>query len=198
MPGFNLVVLDVDGGVNISTVKLLMAKYKYMLYTTKRHTEEEHRFRLILPINYELQLDAKEFREFMSNIYEWVPFEVDTQTGQRSRKWLSHNGHFEYNEGDLFDALPFIPKTSKNEERKILLENQQSMDNLERWVINNIGDGNRNNMLLRYATILVDAGFDFEGIRQKVIDLNHKIPDKLEEVEIMSTIMITVSKRLVK
>ena len=196
MPGFNLVVLDVDGGVNLSTVKMLMSKYQYLIYTTKRHTDDEHRFRIVLPINYTLDLDAKEFREFMSNIYEWIPFEVDTQTGQRARKWLSHNGHYEYNEGELFDALPFIPKTSKNEERKILLENQQSMDNLERWVMNNIGDGNRNNMLLRYATILVDAGFNFEAIRQKVIDLNNKIPDKLEEIEIMSTVMITVAKRL--
>jgi hypothetical protein len=32
--GFNLVVLDVDGGVNISTVRLLLKGYKYLLYTT--------------------------------------------------------------------------------------------------------------------------------------------------------------------
>lgn len=72
------------------------------------------------------------------------------------------------------------------------------MDNLERWVINNIGDGNRNNMLLRYALLLVDAGFDFEGIRVKVIALNEKLADKLEEVEIMGTVMVTVAKSLSK
>jgi hypothetical protein len=72
------------------------------------------------------------------------------------------------------------------------------MDNLERWVINNIGDGNRNNMLLRYALILVDAGFDFEGIRSRVISLNDKIPDKLDEAEIMGTIMVTAGKALSK
>lgn len=198
IPGFNLVVIDVDGGVNLSTAKLLMKDFKFMVYTTKRHTEEENRFRILLPINYELKLDAKDYKEFMSNIYEWLPFEVDNATNQRARKWLSHPGFFEYNEGDVLDALPFIPKTSKNEERKELLNSQQSMDNLERWVINNIGDGNRNNMLLRYAMILMDAGFDFEGIRLRVIDLNHKIPDKLEESEIMATIMITVAKNLSK
>jgi hypothetical protein len=72
------------------------------------------------------------------------------------------------------------------------------MDNLERWVINNIGDGNRNNMLLRYAMILVDAGFDFETIRQRVMGLNDKIVDKLDEIEIMNTIMITVGKAISK
>lgn len=199
MPGFNVVVIDVDGGVSMSTVKLLLKKYKFLMYTTKRHTEAENRFRIILPINYELAMDAKDYKEFMSNIYEWLPFEVDTATNQRARKWMSHDGTFEYNaEGEVLDALPFIPKTSKNEERKELMNSQHSMDNLERWVINNIGDGNRNNMLLRFAMILLDGGFDFENIRQRVISLNNKIVDKLDEAEIMSTIMITVAKAISK
>lgn len=198
IPGFNLVVIDVDGGVSMSTVKLLLKNYKFLIYTTKRHTEDENRFRIILPINYELAMDAKDYKEFMSNIYEWLPFEVDTATNQRARKWLSHDGHYEYNDGDVLDALPFIPKTSKNEERKELMNSQHSMDNLERWVINNIGDGNRNNMLLRYAMILLDGGFDFENIRQRVMALNNKIADKLDEAEVMSTIMITVAKTISK
>jgi hypothetical protein len=123
---------------------------------------------------------------------------VDTATNQRARKWLTHPGHYEYTDGDVLDALPFIPKTSKNEARKELLNNQQSMDNLERWVINNIGDGNRNNMLLRYSMILMDGGYDFEGIRQRVVALNNKIVDKLDEAEIMGTIMVTVAKNLSK
>ena len=196
--GFNLVVFDVDGGTNLSTVKLLLKNYKFLIYTTKRHTDEENRFRIIMPINYQLELDAKDYKEFMSNIYEWLPFEVDTATNQRARKWLSCEGHYEYNDGEVLDALPFIPKTSKNEARKELMNSQQSMDNLERWVINNIGDGNRNNMLLRYSMILLDAGFDFEAIRTKVIALNDKIPDKLEEAEIMATIMTTVMKTIAK
>lgn len=198
IPGFNLVVLDVEGSVNMSTAKMLLKDYKFLIHTTKRDTPEENRFRIIMPINYELALDAKDYKEFMSNIYEWLPFDVDTATNQRSRKWLAHNGHFEYNEGELLDVLPFIPKTSKNQARKELHNSQQSMDNLERWVINNIGDGNRNNMLLRYGLILVDAGFDFEGIRSRVIGLNNKIPDKLEEAEIMATLMISVGKALSK
>lgn len=198
IPGFNLVVLDVEGSVNMSTAKLLLKDYKFLIHTTKRHTDQDNRFRIIMPINYELALDAKDYKEFMNNIYEWLPFDVDTSTNQRSRKWLAHNGAYEYNEGEVLDVLPFIPKTSKNEARKELHNSQQSMDNLERWVINNIGDGNRNNMLLRYALILVDAGFDFEGIRSRVISLNDKIPDKLDEAEIMGTIMVTAGKALSK
>jgi uncharacterized protein YqgQ len=196
--GFNLVVLDVDKGVSLHTVQKLLKNYKYLIYTTKRHTDTEHRFRIILPINYKLLMDAKDFKEFMNNIYEWLPFEVDTATNQRARKWLSHDGFYEYNDGELLDALQFIPKTTKNEERKQLLNSQQSMDNLERWAINSIGDGNRNNMLLRYALILSDAGMDFDQVRSKVLELNSKIPDKLDESEIMSTIMISVAKAIAK
>lgn len=198
IPGFNLVVIDVDGGVAMSTAKMLLKNYKYLMYTTKRHTEEENRFRIILPINYELEMDAKDYKEFMSNIYTWLPFEVDTATNQRARKWMSNNGSYVYNEGEVLDALPFIPKTSKNEERKALVDSQQSMDNLERWVLNNSGDGNRNNMLLRFAMILVDAGFDFEKVRSRVISLNDKMPDKLTEAEIMSTIMVSAMKAIGK
>jgi len=198
IPGFNAVVLDVDGGTSMQTAHLLLKNYKYLMYTTKSHTEDDHCFRIILPINYKLAMDSKDYKEFMANIYEWLPFEVDTATNQRARKWMSNDGVFEYNDGELLDALPFIPKTSKNEERKELLNSQQSMDNLERWVINNIGDGNRNNMLLRYAMILTDAGFSFDNVRSKVTELNSKIPDKLDESEITGTIMISVAKAIAK
>lgn len=196
--GFNLAVIDVDGGTSIQTVKNLLKNCKYLLYTTKRHTEEENRFRLIFPMNYRLDLDAKDYKEFMSNLCDWLPFEVDRQASQRARKWMSNDGHYEYNDGELLDVLPFIPKTSKNEERKSLLQSQQSLDNLQRWVMNNTGDGNRNNMLLRYAMILVDAGKTFEEIRSAVLDLNNKITDKLDEAEIMGTIMVTVARTLSK
>lgn len=196
IPGFSYVVLDVDGTCNLSTAKLLLKDYKALFYTTKSHTPQDNRFRIILPCNYELKLDARDFKEFYNNILEWLPFEVDPSASHRCKKWLAHPGHYEYQDGEIFDVLPFIPKTSKNESRKKLLESQQAMDNLERWMLNNIGDGNRNNMLLRYAMILVDAGFDFEGVRSRVVSLNDKIADKLDEAEIMASIMITAGKAI--
>lgn len=197
-PGFNMIVVDVDGGVTMPLAKTLLKDHMALFYTTKRHTDQTHRFRIVLPTNYELKLDAKDFKEFMQNVFDWLPFEVDTATGQRARKWLSFNGKHFYQDGELLDVLPFIPKTSKNEARKQLLTDQQSLDNLERWVINNSGDGNRNNQLLRYAMILVDAGFDYEPIRAKVNALNEKMTDKLSEAEILGTILVTVGKALAK
>jgi hypothetical protein len=111
---------------------------------------------------------------------------------------LSNNGQFYYQDGELLDVLPFIPKTAKNESWRRLISDQHQLDNLERWFVNNTGDGNRNNQLLRYALILVDAGFDYEPIRQKVNSLNEKLPDPLSETELLGTVMVTASKALAK
>src|SRR3546814_1635176 len=101
-------------------------------------------------------MDAKDYKEFYNNVLQWLPFDADPSAAHRCKKWLTHPGHHEYTEGEVFDVLPFIPKTSKNEERKQRFDSQQSLDNLERWVINNTGDGNRNLMIHRYAMILVE------------------------------------------
>lgn len=195
LPGFNLLVIDVDGNCKLNTAQEFLKGYKALIYTTKRHTNEENRFRIIIPLNYTLKLDAKEYKEFYKNVLESLPFEADLQCGHRAKKWLSHNGQHIYLEGELFDALPFIPKTSKDEERRRKLEDQQGMDKLGRWIVNNSGDGNRNNMLLRYAMLLLDAGFHENDIRQKVKDLNGKLSESLDEIEIEKTIMVTVAKK---
>ncbi|MCD1628454.1 hypothetical protein [Marinobacter shengliensis] len=196
--GFNLIVLDIDKGTTLEMAKQVLKGHKALYYTTKRHTPDEHRFRIILPTNYELALDDKDYKEFMKNLFESLPFQVDSQVGQRARKWLSCQGHYEYTDGELFDVLPYIPKTSKNEERQRRIQDLQNLDNLERWVINTTGDGNRNNQLLRFAMILVDGGFKYEDVQRKVLDMNDKLADKLEESEIFATVMTTVGKAIAK
>jgi hypothetical protein len=196
IPGFNLVVIDVDGGVNMETAKMLMREYKFLMYTTKRHTPDNHRYRMIFPINYTLKMDAKDYKEFMANIYEWLPFGVDTATNQRARKWMSHNGTHEYNDGVMLDALEFIPKTTKNDERKKVISDQQSLTNVERWFVNNTGMGNRSNQLIKYALLLVDSGMTIEEVSNNVLALNNKLQDKMGEAEVMSTIMISAAKAI--
>src|SRR3546814_8170383 len=39
-PGFNLLVIDVDGTCNLNTAKLLLKDYKALYYTTKSHTDQ--------------------------------------------------------------------------------------------------------------------------------------------------------------
>lgn len=196
--GFNLVVIDVDGGTSLDTAKMLLKEYKALYYTTKRHTPQNNRFRIVLPMNYTLKLDGKDFKEFMTNIYEWLPFSVDDATNQRSRKWESFNGHSEYVDGQLFDVLDFIPKTSKNENRKQQILDTASLTNLERWFVQHTGVGNRSNQFIKYALLLVDSGHDTDQVRQCLLDLNSKLKDKMTVNELDSTIMITVAKAVIK
>lgn len=197
IPGFNIVVLDIDGSISLDLVHTLLKDYTFLTYTTKRHTEDNNRFRLILPISHEVRLNDKDFTEYMKNVCNWLPFEVDN-THQRSKKWLSNPSHYHYNEGELLDALQFIPKTSKAEENKKRYIDSSSLSNLERWYVNQMEEGNRSNTLIKYALLLVDMGLDEDTIQTKILNLNNKLQNKLDESEIQITIMRTVFKAIAK
>lgn len=197
LAGFNVVVIDVDEGISLEATHDLMKDYKFLTYTTKRHTDEVNRFRLILPINYVLELDSEEYKEFMNNVMGWLPFKTDESANQRAKKWETfEGGQYHYNlEGEILDALPFIPKTSKNEQYKRNFQQVESLDNLERWFAQRIASGNRNNNLLKYAMALVDSGMSLIDVTKQVHAFNEKINNPLDKSEIDSTIMVSVAKR---
>lgn len=195
--GFNMIVIDCDGGVNLNTCHELMKDYKFMTYTTKRHTEEENRFRLIIPMNYELELDTEEYREFMNNVMAWLPFETDESANQRAKKWMScSTGQYHFNmDAPLLDVRDFIPRTSKNEQFQQQMQQVQSLDNLERWFAGRIASGNRNNQMIKYALALVDSGWDFNRVQKSVMDFNKKLSNPLPDDELNSTVLVTVAKK---
>ena len=197
--GFNAIVLDVDEGISLDTVQELMKDYKFLLYTTKRHQTEGYgdRFRMILPINYTLELDNEEYREFMKSIFAWLPFKTDESYQKREKKSETFSGgQYIYNmDGELFDALPFIPKTSRNEQHKSNFQKLESLDNLERWFAQRIAVGNRNDNMAKYAFALVDSGMSLIDVQSMVHSFNKKLNNPLSENEIDGTIMVSVAKR---
>ena len=196
-PGFNLVVIDVDGGTSRKTVELLLSDYKYLTYATKRSTPENNRFRVILPLSHVVKLNACGFKQFMNNIYNWLPFDADTATGQRARKWLTNPGEYKYNlAGEPIDAFLFIPDTKKSIEHTESITTMTNMSNVERWFVGNTSVGNRSNKLIRYAYMLVDTGCPIESIRDKVLALNSKLPEPLQETEVLSTVLVSVTKKI--
>lgn len=193
---FNMVVLDVDGDISLNTAERLLKDYIYILYTTKRHTEEINRFRVVLPIKYTLSFDLEDYKAFMNNILSWMPFKSDDAANQPSKKWLTNsNAEIRINStGSLLDPTKFIPNTFRNDS---FLKDQKkinSFDNLERWFAKQIETGNRNNLLLKYALCLVDNGLDLETVENKVLGFNKKLKDKLPEEEIQNTILVTARK----
>ena len=197
--GFNMIILDVDSGTNIDTAHLLLQDYMHLLTTTKRHTDRKNRFRIILPMSHILYLDSKTYSEFMVNVFQWLPFEVDQSTKDIARKWESCKGaHYVYNSGSdtqLIDATLFIPQTKKAVGQKQYINEMSSMTNLERWFALNAEEGNRNNMLIKYGFALLDNGYTLDAAREAIFKFNSKIPDPLREDEILMTIMVTLTKK---
>lgn len=196
IPGCNLIVLDVENSVSIDMAKSLLKDYTYHIYTTKRHTQQDHRYRIVLPLSHFVELDAPDFKEFMSNIFDWLPFSVDTATGQRARKWLSHKGNYWYNEGELINALHFVPNTKKAEEQRNRINAQSNLTNLERWYVNLAPEKGRNNQLMRYAYALIDQGISLQSLQNAVLALNNKFPEPLTESEVLSSVVVTASKEI--
>ena len=196
--GFNMAVLDIDSGISLEQAQILLKDYTYHIHTTKSHTDTHHRFRVLLPMSHVLKLTQPEYREFMQNLYDWLPFDVDDQTHDRVRKWTTADGEHFSNSGQLIDVRQFIPKTAKNDEFKKSIEGLRSLDNLERWFIHNTGEGNRNKQLLRFAMMLADTGESIQSVQSRVLSLNEKLPNKLDESEILTTIMVSVTRHISK
>ena len=195
-PETNLLVLDIDDGVSIKLAMKLMEDYEFLVYTTKRHTETHNRFRMLLPMEKTLKLTAEEHKEFYKNIFDSLPFEVDEQTADGPRKWqvYSKSTIFE-NKGKLFNPLPYVANTTKAKEQKEKLNSFGSdVSRLERHIM--INTEGRNNTLLKIAMVHVERGLDYDTVYQLTSSTNAKFADPISEKELMSSVMVTVGKKI--
>lgn len=200
IPGFDLIVFDIDGGpIDVATAELLLDGYEYIIQTSKSHTHASPHYRLIMPLSHKLVMGKDEYTQFMENLYNWIPIGVDRATTDRCRKWATNkNASIHRGSGKPIDALTFVPKTKAHEEATKRAFELSNLDNIERWFILNTGEGNRNQNLLRYGLLLVDTGADLVTIQEEVKALNSKFDAPLSDIEIRESIMKTVGKQVVK
>ena len=197
IPGTEMAILDVDGTVSLKLVKTLLEDFTYHIYTTKRHTEEVNRFRIILPLSHKVKLDAENYKLFMDNICAWLAFEVDSQTHQRSRKWLTNAGEYWDNKGALLDVTLFIPKTSKSDDATRFINENSDLSALERWFVKSVDSLGRNNVILKYAFALKDKGFKLNHIEDAVSQFNKSLPKPLKQSELEKTVFLTLRKKII-
>lgn len=198
LPGFNCIIFDVDGSISLEGACDLMKEFTFVAYTTKSHTEEVNRFRMIIPTNYKLEMSRPDYMEFMKAVHDWLPFKLDPGGSEPERKWRT-NPHAKVvnNKTDqLFDVLPFIPKTTRNEEHMRRQEELKDLDSLERWVAQRWEEGGRNNVMLRYTMCLVDDGMDYDEVRKRTILFNNSMSTPLTEDELLNTVLKTAAQRM--
>jgi hypothetical protein len=195
--GFNLIILDCDGDVSIPIVRTLLEDYAYLISTTKRHTDQLNRFRLILPISHTIKLGTEDYSKFMMNVFEWLPFPVDEAAKDIGRKWASHPGHHEYNQGKILDATLFIPETKRSDETKAEIT-ASGVDNIERWFRTHTSTGNRANHLFRYGMVMVDAGLKLEEIIRRLERFNKSLKSPLPDDQFRNSTMKSISKAVTK
>ena len=209
IPGFNMVVFDIDGdefdqhgnqtkeGIELEAVHDLLANYTFITYTTKRHEEHNHRFRLIMPTNYTLELNVEDYKAFMDSVFLWLPFTPDTAAKDPTRKWETNAKAEVYiNRGpDLLNVLPFIPKTKQNTTYIEQVKDLQNLDALERWFMDNTVMGNRNNSLYKYGMFLVDGGLTLDEVERKVEKFNSKLSKPLSKDELYTTVLKSIASK---
>jgi len=198
LPGFDLLILDIDGGCSLDSAKELLSDYKVLFATTKRHTAEKNRFRVIFPMSHYLKLKPKDYSKFMENVFNWLPFDCDTATKDIARKWMSNDGEYYYNDGELIDATLFIPQTKKAIEQEQKILDAQGMSNMERWFSGRIEIGNRATMLIRYGFMLMDNGYPEDAIRNMLVTFNEQINDPISPEEIHTKIMPSIQKKIIQ
>ena len=196
VPGFNMLVLDVDNGVSIKMVQKLLSNNEYIIYTTKRHTEENNRFRIILPMSKVIKLSPDDHKLFYKNVFDTLPFEVDEAPGDIARKWQTYKAStILTNEGELFDPTSYIPNTAKNQAReKRILSFSSDMSKLERYIFANTPG--RNNALIKLALAYVDRGDQSDTVVSLISTANAKLAEPLPEAELAQTVYKTIYKKV--
>jgi hypothetical protein len=197
----DVIIFDIDGGMSLNIAKAFFSQWKCIIATTKSHQIEKNgivcdRYRVVLLPNVKLELDSERYSEFMKNIIKKLAIPADMACTDSSRFYYGYSGsEVWYSEGiSRFDISCCIPETKKEKEQKERYEsnkNIKSSSGVDKYFLQEMSNGNRNNMLLKYCLMMKDAGEDW---REKTLGLNSMLTEPLGELEIEHTIFKTASK----
>jgi Protein of unknown function (DUF3987) len=198
----DVVIFDIDGGMSLNIAKAFFSQWKCIIATTKSHQKDKNgiicdRYRVILLPNVKLELDSERYSEFMKNIINKLSIPADMSCTDSSRFYYGYSGsEIWYSESqNRFDISCCIPETKKDKEQKERYEsnkNIKSTSGVDRYFLQEMSNGNRNNMLLKYCLMMKDAGEDW---REKTLGLNSMLTEPLNEMEIEHTIFKTAGKK---
>jgi len=200
----NLIIIDIDDGMKLSTAKLMLSDYKCLIATTKSHQKDKKglicdRYRIIFIADKTIKLDSETYGNFMANVYDHLGLPADQSCKDSSRFYYGAEGEYWYSEGEkLIEIEPLIPDGEKANEIKIHRSSigYSSLGSLEKFYISEEPNG-RNNQLNKYSLVLYkDEGYDYESIEKKVIELNEKFSEPLSMKELNGTVLKSIKRKM--
>ena len=154
------------------------------------------RFRIVLPMEYALDLEADTYTQMMKNLFDDLPIEVDRLADIGRMYFSSKDCEHWYNEGRLFNADKYIPYTQEEEtyKKESTRLSKKNINGISQWVIRNQGIG-RNQSLIKLALLLVDKGFSHSEAKEEISRVNEQFDTPLSKSELERTIFKTISKK---
>lgn len=193
--GQNMIAIDIDSGLPLSTAKVLLKDYLCLIYTTKSHQKEGKgdRYRIVIPTNKEYFVTSEQHKDMMDNVAKILGVEIyDRQTRNVSRLWYTNEtGDVWVNKTNkLFDITKCIPsmETSKKLMTKIedveVLNLDARVAGIYRWFFLTTAEGNRNESCFRITKMMQDLGMSNSDIEQHLTSMNLMLDVPLPDVEV--------------
>jgi hypothetical protein len=157
-----LLALDIDQGMTIEEAKQQLKDFWHVIAPTKRHTEENQRFRVILK-PYEPIFCPDVYQATIKQI--GVALGADAQGFDLSRKWRPSKFIHSINQGQSVSlTMPEKPKSTRKRKKK---------DPFLFWYVEevlqgNVAEGQRNQMLFKTACNLLEVYQDADKVRQLI------------------------------
>jgi len=194
-------MLDVDGGTTLDMAKIILSDYTYLISTTRNHQKEKNgiicdRFRIIMPMEYTLDLTVEQYSNFMKNIMEDLPIELDRQCTDASRFFYGASGEYWYNEGILINCDKYVSNTGESETYRKAGSNlsKKNIGGISQYIIRN-QHGGRNSALIKLALLLMDTGYTHDEAKDEILRVNKQFDNPLTTRELEKTIFKTIERK---
>jgi len=204
------IIFDVDNGLKLSDAYRMFSHYEGLIATTRSHTEDNNRFRIILPIQERTQCSAEEYTEAMRLMMDTAyPF-LDKQCkdparicfGNSNAEFMLLDGQMIFNLNAWIQKAKLILESNKWANKKQLEVTPKEDGTKADWYRANwksdkmlqvlkhsekFGQGSRNGTLYAWAKHLRTIGLNDEEVQDAIYWLNDS-GDSIPEKEIRSTI----------
>ena len=195
----DVIILDVDDGINLDAAKTFFSEWDCWIATTKSHQKEKNgivcdRFRVVLLPNIKIKMDSDTYSYFMANIMDGLGGFADPSCKDSSRFYYGNKDAIIWKSDSKkkFDIKDFIPETKRHRETALEMSKISDESKLVRHFIRAAQVGSRNNELFKYGAMMRDMGEDWKS---KVIDLNSKLHEPIAEKELESTVLASLTRK---